>query len=51
MNNYRLKPGDSLGERYEIKRLLGQGGFGIKYIAHDKNLENEIGVVTFKCSR
>lgn len=42
MNNYRLKPGDSLGERYEIKRLLGQGGFGITYIAYDKNLENEI---------
>src|SRR5258708_38801149 len=33
-----LTPGTILGERYEIIRLLGQGGMGGVYQAHDREL-------------
>ena len=29
---------------YEIKEILGQGGFGITYLAHDLNLDNEVAI-------
>jgi eukaryotic-like serine/threonine-protein kinase len=37
-----LAPGDVIAERYEIIRLLGQGGMGAVYHAHDKVLEREV---------
>src|SRR5882672_9779919 len=39
-----LSPGTVLGERYEIIRLLGQGGMGAVYQAHDRELEREVGL-------
>lgn len=38
-----LKPGYQL-HWYEIKEILGQGGFGITYLAHDKNLDHEVAI-------
>ena len=38
-----LKQGDKL-LWYEIKEILGQGGFGITYLAHDLNLDNEVAI-------
>ncbi|MEQ1474518.1 MAG: hypothetical protein ABLQ96_11875, partial [Candidatus Acidiferrum sp.] len=37
-----LGPGTLLGERYEIIRMLGQGGMGAVYHAHDRELEREV---------
>ena len=32
---FALRPGSILNGRYVLGRVLGQGGFGITYIAHD----------------
>ena len=32
---------------YTIKKVLGQGGFGVTYLAHDKNLDREIAIKEF----
>jgi serine/threonine protein kinase len=37
-----LGPGTVLGERYEIVKMLGQGGMGAVYHAHDRELEREV---------
>src|SRR5712691_8307459 len=37
-----LTPGTILGERYEIIRLLGQGGMGAVYQAHDRELDRQV---------
>src|SRR6267142_2454954 len=38
----QLSPGTVLGARYEIIRLLGQGGMGAVYQAHDRELERQV---------
>lgn len=38
-----LKPGYKL-HWYEIKDILGLGGFGITYLAHDLNLDHEVAI-------
>jgi serine/threonine protein kinase len=40
----QLSPGTSIGSRYEIIRLLGQGGMGAVYQAHDKELERQVAI-------
>ena len=32
---------------YEIKEILGQGGFGITYLAHDANLDEDVAIKEF----
>jgi len=41
-----LQPGYKL-QWYEIKEILGQGGFGITYLAHDKNLDEDVAIKEF----
>lgn len=38
-----LKPGYQL-HGYTIKEILGQGGFGITYLAHDTSLDREVAI-------
>jgi tetratricopeptide (TPR) repeat protein/predicted Ser/Thr protein kinase len=40
----QLSPGTSLGSRYEIVRMLGQGGMGAVYQANDKELERQVAI-------
>lgn len=39
-----LTPDTLLHDRYRIIRLLGQGGMGAVYLAHDQSLEHEVAV-------
>jgi len=38
----QLEPGAVIGERYEIVRLLGQGGMGAVYQAKDRELDRQV---------
>src|SRR5271168_658660 len=40
----QLAPGTSIGSRYEVVRLLGQGGMGAVYQAHDKELDRQVAI-------
>ena len=42
MNPYLLSSGHLLYNRYSIQQTLGQGGFGITYLAYDQKLEQEV---------
>ncbi|MDV7390718.1 hypothetical protein RZS08_05160, partial [Arthrospira platensis SPKY1] len=37
-----LPAGYLLENRYRIERALGQGGFGITYLAHDQKLDQQV---------
>jgi len=39
-----LKQGEILHERYMIETILGQGGMGAVYLAHDQNLDQKVAV-------
>ena len=43
---FTLHPGDNLqGGKYRIEKVLGQGGFGITYLAIQGGLERTVAVV------
>jgi serine/threonine protein kinase len=42
MENHTLPTGFLLNNKYTIKQLLGQGGFGITYLAYDVALKMEV---------
>jgi serine/threonine protein kinase len=42
MSPHQLAPGHQLYNRYSIQKVLGQGGFGITYLAYDQKLDQEV---------
>lgn len=42
-----LQPGTVLHNNYRIIRMLGQGGFGITYLAHDIALDRKVAIKEF----
>jgi HAMP domain-containing protein len=43
-----LRPGSTLGGRYEIKELLGAGGMGVVYRAFDRELQEPVAIKTLR---
>jgi serine/threonine protein kinase len=43
MDLHTLQPGYQLGE-YRIEKLLGEGGFGLTYLALDTNLDKSVAI-------
>jgi hypothetical protein len=39
-----LKAGDSLRDQYHIERMLGEGGIGYVYLAHDTVLHRQVAI-------
>lgn len=44
LSHMHLKPGTILQEKYLIGRALGQGGFGVTYLAKDMNLDVKLAI-------
>jgi serine/threonine protein kinase len=42
--SYTLKIGTILNNRFEITKLLGEGGFGLTYLGMDKKLERKVAI-------
>ena len=49
---FTLHPGDNLqGGKYRIEKVLGQGGFGITYLAIQGGLERTVAIKEFSCAK
>lgn len=43
-----LKPGSVLAARYEIRSVIGRGGMGVVYRAHDRELSEDVAIKTIR---
>jgi tetratricopeptide (TPR) repeat protein len=46
-----LDPGSVIADRYEIRRVLGSGGYAIVYLAHDRRLNTEVALKAMRADR
>jgi tetratricopeptide (TPR) repeat protein len=46
-----LEPGSLIAGRYEIRRVLGSGGYAIVYLAHDCRLNSEVALKVMRADR
>jgi serine/threonine protein kinase len=47
-NGESLRSGQSFAERYEVVSEVGRGGMGSVYLAHDKELDEDVAIKTLK---
>jgi tetratricopeptide (TPR) repeat protein len=47
-SDYIYQPGDMIGQVYEVKGILGRGGFGVVYLVHDRRGSEVYALKTFK---
>jgi tetratricopeptide (TPR) repeat protein len=46
-----LDPGSVIADRYEIRRVLGSGGYAIVYLAYDRRLNSEVALKAMRADR
>jgi hypothetical protein len=46
-----LDPGTCLDQRYEIRRVLGVGGYAVVYLAFDRELRREVALKVLRADR
>ena len=47
---HHLKPGTMLKERYQVGKVMGEGGFGITYVGRDMVLDLKVAIKEFYMS-
>ncbi len=47
-NAFRYKKGDLIGQKYEVYDVLGEGGFGIVYLAYSRELKRAVALKTLR---
>lgn len=48
MNENAYQQGDVIGGKYEVRKILEKGGFGVVYLAYDRELQNLVALKTFR---
>lgn len=46
-----LAPGTALADRYEVREVLGHGGFAVVYLAHDRELGRDVALKVLREDR
>lgn len=47
-DDHPFKPGQSIASRYTIEKIIGKGGMGMVYLAHDTELDERVALKTLR---